>query len=43
MARGMFFARDNNVEINRRPDLILEDIRATIDEYPDEERKMITI
>ena len=42
MARGVVFARANDVEINRRPDLILEDIHASIDEYyPDDERKTI--
>ena len=43
MAHGVFFARENNVEINRRPDLILEDIRSAINEYPYEERRTITI
>ena len=43
MARGVVFARDNTVEIDRRPDLILEDIKAAVGEYPEEERKTITI
>ena len=43
MAQGVVFARENTVEINRRPDLILEDIRASIGQYPEEERKMIHI
>ena len=43
MARGVVFARDNTVEIDRRPDLILDDIRAAVGEYPEEERKTIKI
>nr|VFK21498.1 MAG: Restriction endonuclease [Candidatus Kentron sp. LFY] len=43
MARGTVFACNNTVEIDRRPDLILEDIRAAIDEYPEEERRDIRI
>lgn len=43
MARGVVFARENTVEIDRRPDLILEDIRAAVGEYPDEERRTIHI
>jgi len=43
MARGVVFARDNTVEIDRRPDLILDDIRAVVGEYPEEERKTIKI
>ena len=43
IARGVVFARDNTVEIDRRPDLILEDIKAAVGEYPEEERKTITI
>lgn len=43
MARGVVFARDNTVEIDRRPDLILEDIRAAVGELPEEERKAIHI
>lgn len=43
MARGVVFARDNTVEIDRRPDLILEDIKAALGEYPAEERKPIRI
>lgn len=43
MAHGVVFARDNTVEIDRRPDLILEDIRAALREYPEDERKVIHI
>ena len=43
MARGVVFARENTVEIDRRPDLILEDIRASVGEYPEDERRMIHI
>ncbi len=43
MARGVVFARENTVEIDRRPDLILEDIRAAIGEYLEGERKTIHI
>ena len=43
MARGDVFARENTVEIDRRPDLILEDIKAAVDEYPEEERRTIHI
>ena len=43
MARGVVFARDNSVEIDRRPDLILEDFRAAVGEDPEEERKTIKI
>ena len=43
MARGVVFARENTVEIDRRPDLILEDIKAAVGEYPEEERRTIRI
>lgn len=43
MARGVIFARENSVEVNRRPDLILDDIRAAIGEYPEAERRTIKI
>ena len=43
MAGGVVFARANTVEINRRPDLILEDIRESIMNYPAEEQKTIII
>ncbi len=43
MASGVVFARDNTVEIDRRPDLILEDIRTAIGQYPESERKTIHI
>lgn len=43
LAHGVVFARENTVEIGRRPDLILEDIRAAVGEYPEEERRTIHI
>jgi hypothetical protein len=43
LASGVVFARENTVEIDRRPDLILEDIRAAVGEYPEEERRTIHI
>lgn len=43
MARGVVFARENTVEIDRRPDLILEDIRAAVGELPEDERRSIHI
>ena len=43
MARGVIFARVNTIEIDRRPNLILEDIKATVGEYPEEERRKIHI
>lgn len=43
MARDVVFARNNTVEIDRRPDLILEDIRAAVGEYPEAERGTIHI
>lgn len=43
MARGVVFARENTVEIDRRPDLILGDIRAAIEQYPENERRTIHI
>lgn len=41
MAPEVVFARENTVEIDKRPDLILEDIRAAVGEYPEEERRRI--
>ena len=43
MARDVVFARNSTVEIDRRPDLILEDIRAAVGEYPEAERRTIHI
>jgi hypothetical protein len=43
MARGVVFARENTVEIDRRPDLILDDIRVAVGECPENERKSIKI
>jgi len=43
MARRVVFAHKNTVEIDRRPDLVLNDIRAAVGEYPDEERRTIHI
>lgn len=43
LASGVVFARDRSVEIDRRPDLILEDIREAVGKYPEEERRTIRI
>ncbi|MCH8876192.1 MAG: ATP-binding protein [Chloroflexi bacterium] len=43
MARDVVFARNTTVEIDRRPDLILGDIKAAVGEYPEEERRTIHI
>ncbi|MDO8491334.1 MAG: ATP-binding protein [Dehalococcoidia bacterium] len=43
MATNMVFARENTVELDRRPDLVLDDIQAAINSYPEEERKTIKI
>lgn len=43
MARGVVFARENTVEIDRRPDLILEDIKAAVEQYPEDEKRTIHI
>ena len=43
MAQGVVFARENTVEIDRRPDLVLDDIRAAISRYPENERRRIKI
>jgi len=43
LSEGVVFSREATVEIDRRPDLILEDIRTAIGEYPEEERKTIRI
>jgi len=43
LASGVVYARESTVEIDRRPDLILEDIRAAVGEYPEEERRTIHI
>ena len=43
MARDVVFARNNTVEIDRRPDLIVEDIKDAVGEYPEKERKTIHI
>jgi len=43
LARGVVFAWADCVEIERRPDLILEDIRAAVGEFPEEERNLIQI
>jgi hypothetical protein len=43
LASGVVFARENTVEIDRRPDLILDDIRAAIGQFPEEERRTIHI
>lgn len=43
MAPGIVFARETTVEIRRRPDLVLQGIQDSIDEYPEDERKAIVI
>jgi hypothetical protein len=43
MATNVVFAREGTVESDRRPDLVLNDIRAALDSYPEEERKFIKI
>jgi len=43
IAQGVVFARENTVEIDRRPDLILEDILAAVRQYPEEEKRTIHI
>lgn len=43
MARGVVYARDTTVEIDRRPDLIIEDVRAAIRDFPEKEQKTINI
>jgi hypothetical protein len=43
MAGGAVFARENTVEIRRRPDQVLQDIQHSIDEYPENERKNIVL
>ena len=43
LASGVVYSRENTVEINRRPDLILEDIRAAVGQYPEAERRTIHI
>jgi hypothetical protein len=43
MARDVVAARDNTVELYRRPDLILQDIHSALSDYPEEERKMIQL
>jgi hypothetical protein len=41
MAPGYVYARSGSVELTQRPDKILEAIKATIHEYPEEEQKGI--
>jgi hypothetical protein len=41
MAPGYLFARQGTVELTQRPDKVLDAIRATIKEYPEEEQKKI--
>jgi hypothetical protein len=43
MAQGVVFARENSVEIERRPDLLIDDIQASVGEFPEEERRSIHI
>ena len=39
MAPQYIFARDNCVELEQRPDKVMEAIKAVIGEYPDEEQE----
>lgn len=43
MAKNVVYARPRTVEINRRPNLILEDVRAALRDYPEEEQENINI
>lgn len=43
LASGVVYARERTVEINRRPDLIVEDIRLAVGQYPEVERRTIHI
>jgi len=43
MATNVIFARERTVELNRRPDLVITDIRAAINDYPDAERRTIQV
>jgi hypothetical protein len=43
LASGVVYARENTVEINRRPDLILLDIQTAVGQYPETERRSIHI
>lgn len=43
MATNVVYARENTVELERRPDLVLQDIHTALEEYPEEERKTIII
>jgi len=43
MAQGVVYAREHTVEIDRRPDLILDDIRAAVGQYPEVEKRTIHI
>jgi hypothetical protein len=43
LASGVVFARERTVEVDRRPDKVLEDIRAAVGQYPEEERRTIRI
>ena len=43
MAPNMIFAHENTVELYRRPDLVINDIRDALNDYPDEEKKNFQI
>jgi hypothetical protein len=43
MATNVLYARENTVELERRPDLVLQDIQVALDNYPEEERKTIIL
>jgi len=43
MAKDVVAARENTVELYRRPDLILQDIHEALGNYPEEDRKLIQL
>lgn len=43
MSAGGLYAREDSVEIDRRPDLILADIRTAVHEYPEAEQEKLKI
>jgi hypothetical protein len=43
MATNVLYARENTVELQCRPDLVLQNIHAALDSYPEEERKTIVV
>jgi hypothetical protein len=43
MATNVLYARENTVELECRPDLVLQNIHVALDSYPEEERKTIVV